>query len=140
MLEKFLNAQESTYQKAYAELERGKKRSHWMWYIFPQIVGLGWSENSTYYSLSGLKEAELYLRHPVLGSRLVSITDILIKLPTRNAFEIFGSPDDMKLQSCMTLFSLVPGSDPVFGLVLEKFFKGDKDHNTLNILKQDMAG
>jgi uncharacterized protein (DUF1810 family) len=139
MLEKFLKAQESTYLKAHAELETGKKRSHWMWYVFPQIAGLGLSENSKYFALSSLKEAELYARHPILGSRLVSITDILLKLPTRNAFEIFGSPDDMKLKSCMTLFSLVPGSDPVFGLALEKFFNGKKDNNTLNILKEDIA-
>jgi len=140
MLDKFITAQESTYPKAQHELEAGRKTSHWMWYIFPQLAGLGSSETSKYYSLANLKEAELYLRHPVLGARLVSMANILLKLPGRHAHEIFGSPDDMKLKSCMTLFSLVPGSDPSFSKVLEKYFDGQKDHKTLKILEDLNSG
>jgi uncharacterized protein (DUF1810 family) len=133
-LDRFLKAQESSYRQAYAEIEAGRKRSHWIWYIFPQLAGLGFSENSKYFGIAGLAEAEIYLRHPVLGSRLISISNVLLELPTNNAHEVFGSPDDMKLKSCMTLFSLVPGSDGVFNKVLHKFFKAAKDEKTLRLL------
>ncbi len=140
MLDKFIIAQDPIHLKAQHELEAGRKTSHWMWYIFPQLAGLGSSETSKYYSLANLKEAELYLRHPVLGTRLISMANILLKLPGQHAHEIFGSPDDMKLKSCMTLFSLVPGSDPAFSKVLEKYFDGQKDHKTLKILEDLNSG
>jgi uncharacterized protein (DUF1810 family) len=132
--DKFLKAQESSYGKAYAELEAGRKRSHWIWYIFPQLAGLGFSENSKHFAIANLAEAEKYLQHPVLGSRLIQISNVLAELPTNNAYEVFGSPDDIKLKSCMTLFSLVPGSDKVFNNVLDKFFKGSRDEKTLMLL------
>ncbi len=134
-LDKFLKAQETTYQKAFNEIQAGKKTSHWIWFIFPQLSGLGSSENSKYYSISNLEEARFYLEHPILGSRLVSISEILLKLPTSDAHKILGSPDDMKLKSCMTLFSMIPQSDPVFGKVLDKFFDGKKDEKTIQLLE-----
>jgi uncharacterized protein (DUF1810 family) len=132
--DRFLKAQESSYRQAYAEIEAGRKRSHWIWYIFPQLAGLGFSENSKYYGIAGLAEAKNYLQHPVLGNRLIRISEVLLKHPTNDAHEIFGSPDDMKLKSCMTLFSMVPGSDGVFNKVLDKFFNGAKDEKTLRLL------
>jgi len=136
MLDKFLKAQASSYASAKAELEVGKKTSHWMWFIFPQIKGLGSSETAHYYALADLKEAELYLRHPVLGKRLIDLAEILLRIPSNKATEIFGTPDDMKLRSSMTLFSQVKNADPVFDKVLDKFFNGEKDNRTINILKK----
>jgi uncharacterized protein (DUF1810 family) len=134
-LDKFLKAQESTFSRALSEIQAGKKTSHWIWFIFPQLAGLGSSDNSKFYSISNLEEARFYLQHSVLGNRLVSISDELLKLPSTSAHEIFGSPDDMKVKSCMTLFSQVPGSAPVFNQVLDKFFKGEKDEKTLKLLQ-----
>ena len=133
-LERFIEAQNGTYEKALAEIRGGRKRSHWMWYIFPQLTGLGFSETSRYYAITGLGEANAYLHHPVLGPRLVEICRALLELDINNAGEIFGSPDDMKLRSSMTLFTEVEGADKVFSLVLEKFFGGVKDNKTLLLL------
>jgi uncharacterized protein (DUF1810 family) len=133
-LERFIEAQEKDYETALAEIKAGRKRSHWMWYIFPQINGLGYSEISKFYAIKDLAEAGRYLRHPVLGSRLAEICSELLKAPGNNATAIFGSPDDMKLKSCMTLFNEVAGADVVFLSVLEKFFNGAKDEQTLKIL------
>lgn len=135
MFEKFLKAQASTYASAKAELELGKKTSHWMWFIFPQITGLGSSENARYYALADVREAALYLHHPVLGKRLIDLAEILLSLPTNHANEIFGSPDDLKLKSSITLFMLVENTDPVFEKVLNKFFNGEKDNRTISFLK-----
>jgi len=106
-----------------------------MWYIFPQIQGLGFSETSQFYSIKSIDEAEQYLAHPVLGQRLIEISNALLGLKTDNANQVFGSPDDMKLKSSMTLFSLLPGTNKVFQLVLDKFFNGLKDDKTLKMLK-----
>ncbi len=134
-LQRFLAAQETSYPTALAEIKNGRKQSHWMWYIFPQIQGLGFSETSKFYAIKHMDEAEAFLQHPVLGSRLVDICKALLKLESNNANQIFGSPDDMKLKSSMTLFSSVLNADPVFQLVLDTFFYGVKDEKTLAIIK-----
>ena len=133
-LQRFIEAQKNDYSIALQEIMNGKKRSHWMWYIFPQIDGLGHSEVSKYYSIKNLHEAMAYIKHPVLGKRLHEISDASLRLKTNNATEIFGSPDDMKLRSCMTLFASLPGAEPVFDTVLKKFFAGIKDERTLKII------
>jgi len=133
-LSRFTDAQRSTYSDAFSEIKNARKRSHWMWFIFPQIAGLGFSETSTYYAIKNLKEAKAYLEHPVLGGRLIEISEALVKLSGNDATEIFGSPDDLKLKSSMTLFEAVPGADPVFRSVLDKFFGGEGDSKTLQLL------
>ncbi|HSN09693.1 MAG TPA: DUF1810 domain-containing protein [Hanamia sp.] len=133
-LQRFLEAQQSDYEIALKEIKNGRKLSHWMWYIFPQIQGLGFSEVSRFYAIKNIDEAERYLKHPVLGKRLVQISNVLLGLMTDNANVIFGSPDDLKLKSSMTLFSLLPNADPVFQRVLDKFFSGEKDQKTLQII------
>jgi uncharacterized protein (DUF1810 family) len=135
-LDRFIRAQEGDYEVALSEIKNGRKQSHWMWYIFPQIQGLGFSETSKYYAIEDINEAEKYLKHPILGARLITICNELLKLTNDNANKIFGSPDDMKLKSSMTLFSSVPNADPVFKAVLQKFFNGKEDDNTLRILQQ----
>lgn len=135
-LKRFVDAQLRDYETALSEIKSGRKRSHWMWYIFPQIQGLGFSATSRYYSIKNKEEAEAFLQHPVLGKRLITICDALLSLPTNNAHSIFGSPDDVKLKSCATLFASLPNTNPVFEAVLQKFFDGKKDESTLRILKQ----
>jgi uncharacterized protein (DUF1810 family) len=135
-LDRFIRAQEGDYEVALSEIKNGRKQSHWMWYIFPQIQGLGFSETSKYYAIEDINEAEKYLKHSILGARLITICNELLKLTNDNANKIFGSPDDMKLKSSMTLFSSVPNADPVFKAVLQKFFNGKEDDNTLRILQQ----
>lgn len=130
-LQRFLKAQERAYINALCEVRNGRKQTHWMWYIFPQIQGLGYSETTKYYAIRDLVEAREYLKHPVLGERLLRITAELLKLETSVA-QIFGSPDDLKLHSSMTLFAAVKDTSPLFGQVLDKFFNGRKDENTLN--------
>lgn len=133
-LERFISAQTSDYSIALSEIKNGKKRSHWMWYIFPQIQGLGFSSTSIFYAIKDMDEAESFLQHPILGKRLIDICQALLQLKSNNAHEIFGNPDDMKLKSCMTLFSALPNANPVFTAVLEKFFNGSKDSKTLQII------
>jgi len=133
-LERFVNAQEIDYDIALSEISAGRKRTHWMWYIFPQIEGLGFSETSRHYALRDMEEAEEFLRHPVLGPRLVRISGELLRLDSTDARAIFGSPDDLKLKSCMTLFALLPETDPVFEMVLMKYFGGTHDDLTIRIL------
>jgi len=133
-LKRFTDAQENSYAMAFSEIQQGRKQSHWMWFIFPQIAGLGFSETSRYYAIKDLREAAGFLQDPVLGSRLINISRELLKLKTNNAHQVFGSPDDLKLKSSMTLFSMLPGADPVFQLVLEKFFNGEKDTKTLHLV------
>ena len=135
-LKRFTDAQENSYASAFSEIQLGSKRTHWMWFIFPQIGGLGFSETSRYYAIRNLQEAEDFLKHPVLGSRLITISRELLKLKTDDARGVFGSPDDLKLQSSMTLFSILPEADPVFQLVLDKFFNGKKDTKTLEIISK----
>lgn len=133
-LQRFIDAQATSYDLALSEVKRGRKQSHWMWYIFPQIQGLGFSEVSKYYAITNREEAEAFLKHPVLGSRLVRICNALLDLAGTDATRIFGSPDDVKLKSSMTLFAAMPEADPVFQRVLEKFFNGTKDSRTLQII------
>ncbi len=133
-LQRFTEAQERDYQAALTEIRNGRKQSHWMWYIFPQIQGLGFSATSKFYAIKDLHEAADYLNHPVLGKRLVEISAAILQLAGNNATSIFGNPDDLKLKSCMTLFAALPHTNPVFNLVLEKYFKGAKDSKTLQII------
>jgi uncharacterized protein (DUF1810 family) len=134
-LERFLTAQEQDFSLALKEIKNGRKRSHWMWYIFPQISGLGFSSTSSHYALKDLQEASAYLQHPVLGPRLIEITKMLLSSPTSDATAIFGSPDDLKLRSSMTLFSQIPGSPPVFQQVLDKYYGGQPDAKTIRLLE-----
>ena len=133
-LTRFIEAQREDYQRALAEIRNGRKTSHWMWYIFPQLVGLGFSQISRYYAIQDLEEAEAFLKDPFLGGNLLEISHALLALDTDNATEVFGQPDDMKLRSSMTLFSLVKDSDPVFRDALDKFFDGKHDSRTLELL------
>lgn len=133
-LERFVKAQQRDYQIARLEIKYGKKRNHWMWYIFPQIEGLGRTTTSNFYAIKDKMEAEAFLQHPILGARLIEISGELLKSSSDDAHLIFGSPDDLKLRSSMTLFSSLPLTDPVFQLVLDKFFDGKKDERTLQII------
>jgi len=135
-LQRFIDAQQRDYDIALAEIKQGKKRSHWMWYIFPQIQGLGFSDTSRYYAIKDKAEAVSYLKHPVLGTRLIQICLALLQVSGKNASSIFGYPDDLKLKSSMTLFASLPNADPVFQAVLNKFFEGKKDEKTLQLLQQ----
>jgi len=133
-LKRFLDAQANDFERALAEIRRGRKQSHWMWYIFPQIAGLGSSETSRFYAIKTLAEAELYLAHPVLGARLVRISEALLEIEGKTANQIFGSPDDMKLKSSMTLFGALKNTSPIFQSVLDKYFNGKKDLRTLQLI------
>jgi len=132
-LERFIDAQEASYEIALSEIKSGRKKSHWMWYIFPQVQGLGFSETSKFYAIKDIGEAKAFLEHPVLGERLVRICNALLHLESDNAHNIFGSPDDLKLRSSMTLFSSL-NINPVFQKLLDKFFNGIKDDKTLQII------
>lgn len=136
-LQRFIDAQKNDFEIALSEIKSGRKRSHWMWYIFPQIRELGFSETSKFYSIKSLGEAQEYLHHPVLGKRLIEISQSLFDLPSNNAHAIFGSPDDVKLKSSMTLFASLSKTDPIFQSILEKFFYGEKDDKTLVIIREE---
>ncbi|HEY2580862.1 MAG TPA: DUF1810 domain-containing protein [Mucilaginibacter sp.] len=133
-LKRFIEAQETSYPIALSEVKNSRKRSHWMWYIFPQIKGLGFSETSKYYAIKDINEAAEFINNPILGPRLVDICCELLNITVNDANEIFGSPDDLKLKSSMTLFASLPGANPVFQSVLDKFFSGTKDDRTLQII------
>lgn len=133
-LERFATAQQSVYPQVVKELQNGKKTSHWMWFIFPQLQGLGHSSMAQKYAISNLDEATAYLAHPVLGQRLQELGNILLGIDDKSAHAIFGSPDDMKLHSSLTLFSLVPNIPPMFRQLLDKYFDGELDKNTQNLL------
>lgn len=133
-LKRFLDAQETDYEIALSEIRAGKKRSHWMWYIFPQIAGLGFSETSKFYAIKDRSEAESYLAHPVLGKRLIEISNELLKIEGKTVNQIFGSPDDIKLKSSMTLFGALENTNPVFQKVLDKYFDEEKDRKTLELI------
>jgi len=132
-VERFIKAQEESYGQALEEIKNGHKRSHWMWYVFPQLKGLGRSETARYYGIANRTEAEAYLAHPLLGSRLLEISGELLKLESCDAREVFGRPDDVKLKSSMTLFYLVDGN-LIFKAVLDKFFAGELDEVTADQL------
>ncbi len=134
-LERFLSAQAASYYQALTELRGGRKRTHWMWFIFPQIAGLGHSSTSMHYALQSLEEARAYLHHPVLGLRLRECAEAVRAVEGRSASAIFGYPDDLKLRSCMTLFAAVAEPESVFSRVLDKYFQGKPDERTLQLLK-----
>ena len=139
-LTRYIEAQEKQYAIALAEMKAGHKTSHWMWFIFPQIVGLGFSDVSKFYAIRNLEEAKAYLEHEMLGKRLREISNVLLLQDTNNANLIFGSPDDMKLHSCMTLFAIADENNPdnVFEKVLAKYFKGKYDRRTEEILEEQL--
>ena len=134
MLDSFLNAQRGDYAAALAEVRRGRKTSHWMWYIFPQIAGLGQSSTARYYSIRDLEEAREYYSHPVLGQRLREISGALLELRGSDPVAVFGGIDSMKLKSSMTLFAVAAPDDPLFQQVLDKYYGGEQDALTLRIL------
>lgn len=135
-LERFARAQGLVYDAALTELRAGRKRSHWMWFIFPQIAGLGRSEMAQHYAVASLDEAAAYLAHPVLGARLRECAALVLAIEGASAAEIFGHPDNMKFRSSMTLFAAVPGADPLFRQNLDKYFGGAPDAQTLSRLKE----
>lgn len=135
-LQRFVHAQETVYTQALAELCDGRKRTHWMWFIFPQIDGLGHSATTKHYAIKSRAEARQYLAHPVLGARVTECAETILKIKGRSAYAIFGSPDDMKLKSSMTLFATVADSGAVFEQVLTMYFQGQRDTRTLSLLAQ----
>ena len=133
-LARFVVAQEGMFEAALAELHRGRKLSHWMWFIFPQVEGSGNSLTSKKYAITGLDEARAYLRHPVLGPRLLGCCRAILSIQGRSASEIMGYPDDLKLKSSMTLFALSDNSHPEFRQVIDRYFQGESDRRTLELL------
>ena len=135
-LERFYKAQEYDYETALSEIRNGRKESHWMWYIFPQITGLGRSTTAEYYAIKSKEEAKGYIEDPVLGKRLIEISQALFQIESDDAEMVMGWPDNLKLRSCMTLFAEVAPEQPVFRNVMEKFYDGEMDGKTLDILKK----
>ncbi len=140
-LSRFIDAQDfggrgwsATYEVALSELRRGRKVTHWIWYVFPQLEGLGRSEMCDIYGIRGIEEATAYLANPTLRERLVTVSEALLELPTRDAQAVLGRIDARKVRSCMTLFSLVEGTDPVFGRVIDEYYGGQPDPRTLELL------
>jgi uncharacterized protein (DUF1810 family) len=136
-LNRFVRAQENDYPRALAEIRSGRKRSHWMWYIFPQLDGLGSSSTAKFYAIKSLDEARAYLDHPVLGPRLRECAAAVVGVEGRSAAQIFGSPDDLKLRSCATLFAIVSPPGSIFDRLLDKYYHGERDGKTLQLLGLD---
>lgn len=134
-LKRFLDAQNQVYLKALSEIKNGRKTSHWMWYVFPQLRGLGSSAISNEYGISGVSEAISYLAHPVLGKHLIEISEALLQLDGFTAEEIFGYPDYLKLRSCMTLFAMVSDTENIFNEILKKYFDGFADKPTVSAIR-----
>ena len=135
-LSRFVKAQDKIYSRALSELKSGRKKSHWIWFVFPQIEGLGFSSTTQYYSIKSLAEARQYLDHPLLGKRLRECAETILALQGLSASTIFGYPDDLKLKSSMTLFAAAAEGQSVFSRVLEKYYQGNPDQSTLAILKR----
>lgn len=135
-LNRFVEAQDGIYERALAELKRSRKRSHWMWFIFPQLDGLGRSSTAKFFAIKTADEAQAYLDHPVLGTRLIECSKVLLQSQGLSASDIFGFPDDLKLRSSMTLFASISEPDSVFNRVLGQYFEGQPDPQTLALLKQ----
>jgi uncharacterized protein (DUF1810 family) len=133
--QRFLNAQENIISDVYAELAQGKKRSHWMWFVFPQLTALGRSVTAVKYGIESSEQAQAYLAHPELRSRLLRCIELALTHPTRSAHEIFGSPDDLKFQSSMTLFREAEPDLPQFQQALDTFYDGKPDERTIELLK-----
>jgi uncharacterized protein (DUF1810 family) len=134
LLSRFVRAQEDDYEQALSEICSGRKRSHWMWYIFPQFDGLAFSSTSRHFAIKSLDEARAYLDHPLLGPRLIECAEAVLDVKNRSATEIFGSPDDMKLRSCATLFANISPPSSVFERLLEKYYQSEPDGKTLQLL------
>jgi uncharacterized protein (DUF1810 family) len=134
-LDRFVAAQAAVFPQVLAELRAGEKRSHWIWFIFPQMKGLGYSAQSYHYGIGSLEEAAAYWRHPVLGPRLEQCTRLVIAVEKRPIYQILGSPDDLKFRSSMTLFARAAPEKPVFQEALKKYFNGEPDALTLNLLR-----
>jgi uncharacterized protein (DUF1810 family) len=134
-LERFLDAQAGQYEQVLAELRAGRKRSHWIWFIFPQMKGLGHSPQSEYYGIGSLDEATAYARHPLLGPRLVECVELVNRVKGRSIRDILGTPDDLKFRSCMTLFARAAEDEPVFNAALDQYFSGEPDPLTLRFLR-----
>ncbi len=135
-LDRFVTAQKGIYERALAELRDGRKTSHWMWFIFPQMRGLGQSQMAWTYGISGIEEARDYLAHPLLGPRLIECVAAVNALEGKSASEIFGYPDDIKFRSSMTLFAETAGAGSVFAAAVEKYFAGKPDRRTLDLLSE----
>jgi len=135
-LQRFIDAQNGGYAEVCDELRRGRKTGHWMWFIFPQLEGLGHSFMARKYAISGLPEARAYLEHPVLGARLRECTELVIAVEGRSVHEIFGDPDDMKFRSSMTLFAAASEDPGVFDVTLQKYFGGKRDVLTIERLRR----
>ncbi len=133
-LTRFVRAQENDYEQALSEIKSGKKRTHWMWYVFPQLDGLAISSTSKHYSIKSVAEARAYLDHPILGPRLLACAEAVVRVEGRSATEIFGAPDDLKLRSCATLFASVSPRVSVFDRLLTKYYRGERDGKTLQLL------
>ena len=133
-LNRFIEAQNTNYEDAVSELREGRKRSHWMWYVFPQITGLGNSAMSYRYGITSADEARAYLAHPVLGTRLIECAEAVLTIQNRSANEIFGSPDDLKLKSSATLFAQVSPPGSVFEQILDKYYSSERDSRTLTLI------
>lgn len=136
-LNRFLQAQSYQYETALKEIQNGRKQSHWMWYIFPQLRGLGQSSMAWEYGITDLEEAKEYLAHPILGVRLLEICNAAFNTSSNNAVEVFGFPDNLKLKSSMTLFEAADPQQAIFGQILMKFFNGERDSATLGILHEN---
>lgn len=132
-LQRFVTAQGPVFAQVCVELAAGRKASHWMWFVFPQLKGLGRSATAQHFGIASREEAQAYWRHPVLGARLKQCTELVLGVEGRSANQIFGSPDNLKFRSCMTLFAQVTDA-PVFGQALEKYFAGKGDEQTLQLL------
>ena len=133
-LSRFIEAQETTYEVAMLELARGRKDSHWIWYVFPQIEGLGKSDTAKLYSIKSLEEGRVYLEHPVLGPRLVEACEILLNLKNASMNKVMGFPDDLKLLSSMTLFENISSENSIFAKIIEVYFDNNRDENSLRII------
>jgi len=135
-LGRFASAQEGIYDSVLAELRKGQKRTHWMWFIFPQIDGLAHSTTSKHYAIKSIEEARQYLNHPILGTRLLECAETVLAVEGRSVSEIFGYPDDLKLKSSMTLFAYVADPGSLFVRILAKYFRGEQDIRTLDLLEK----
>lgn len=133
-LERFVSAQADTIERVRTELQGGRKQSHWMWFVFPQLAGLGFSPLAQRYAIASLAEARAFLAHPVLGARLLECTELVVAVDGKTAHDIFGAPDDLKFRSCLTLFAEAAPDAIVFNVALEKYFAGAKDPRTLALL------
>jgi uncharacterized protein (DUF1810 family) len=133
-LSRIVQAQEGSYELALSEINSGQKRTHWMWYIFPQLDGLAFSATSKKYSIKSVEEAKAYINHSLLGPRLLECAEAVVRIKGKTAAEIFGSPDDLKLRSCATLFAYVLPQGSVFDRLIDKYYRGERDSKTLQLL------